>query len=191
VLSLPPARLPAPLQTTRVLVTHQLQYLPAADQVVALRAGRLAEQGGYQELLARGVDFHQFELKKAAQTESEIGGSQPSAAAAALARGSSGLHDSTRDMQSGEEQAGAAAAAAADASGSICAAAESAAVFTDVPLLDMEVDGSGSPAAASGAASVAVVQQANGHSGRASIDLKVGGLAAAVLSAVFSTGHAF
>ena len=70
---LPLPRLPAPLQSTRVLVTHQLQYLPAADQVVVLRDGCLAEQGGYQELLARGVDFHQFELQKAAQSELEGG----------------------------------------------------------------------------------------------------------------------
>ena len=167
--------LPAP-QSTRVLVTHQLQYLPAADKVVVLRDGRLAEQGGYQELLARGVDFHQFELQKAAQSDSEGGEAQPSAAAAALAGGSSGLQDSAREMQGGEEQAGAAAAAAADPSGSICAAAASAAVFTDVPLLDTHVDGGSSPATACKDASVAVVQQqANGHSGRASMDLKVGG----------------
>ena len=73
VFPLPLPRLPAPLQSTRVLVTHQLQYLPAADQVVVLRDGCLAEQGGYQELLARGVDFHQFELQKAAQSELEGG----------------------------------------------------------------------------------------------------------------------
>ncbi len=48
-------------QATRVLVTHQLQYLPAADEVVVLRDGRIAERGGYGQLLAKGVDFHQFE----------------------------------------------------------------------------------------------------------------------------------
>lgn len=44
-----------------MLVTHQLQYLPAADEVVVLRDGRVAERGTYRQLLARGVDFHQFE----------------------------------------------------------------------------------------------------------------------------------
>ena len=48
-------------QATRVLVTHQLQYLPSADEVVVLRDGRIAERGGYGQLLAKGVDFHQFE----------------------------------------------------------------------------------------------------------------------------------
>jgi ATP-binding cassette, subfamily C (CFTR/MRP), member 1 len=45
---------------TRVLVTHQLQYLPAADEVLVLREGRIAERGTYAELAARGVDFHRL-----------------------------------------------------------------------------------------------------------------------------------
>lgn len=39
-------------QTTRILVTHQLQHLPSADHVVVLRDGRLAEQGTYEELVS-------------------------------------------------------------------------------------------------------------------------------------------
>ncbi|KAL4546232.1 hypothetical protein Ndes2526B_g05321 [Nannochloris sp. 'desiccata'] len=47
---------------TRILVTHQLQYLGAADVVMVLKDGRVAEMGSYRELIEKGVDFHQFEL---------------------------------------------------------------------------------------------------------------------------------
>lgn len=43
--------------STRVLVSHQLQYLPAADVVVVMRGGTVLDVGGYKELLARGVDL--------------------------------------------------------------------------------------------------------------------------------------
>ncbi|KNC48738.1 ABC transporter C family member 1 [Thecamonas trahens ATCC 50062] len=42
---------------TRVLVTHQLQYLPSADLVVVVDAGSIQHVGTYQDLLAQGVDF--------------------------------------------------------------------------------------------------------------------------------------
>ena len=45
---------------TRVLVTHQLQYLPSADMVVVIADGRISEAGTHAELVARGVDFHKF-----------------------------------------------------------------------------------------------------------------------------------
>ncbi|KAK9823545.1 hypothetical protein WJX72_003616 [[Myrmecia] bisecta] len=46
---------------TRVLVTHQVQFLPAADLVAVVQQGEIHELGTYQELLARGVDFHEFQ----------------------------------------------------------------------------------------------------------------------------------
>lgn len=51
----------------------QLQYLEGADTVVVLRDGGIAEMGSYAELLARGVDFHQFELSSEG-TEAADGG---------------------------------------------------------------------------------------------------------------------
>ncbi len=45
---------------TRVLVTHQVQFLPEADMIVVVQGGRIAAQGGYDELVASGVDFRQL-----------------------------------------------------------------------------------------------------------------------------------
>ena len=44
-------------QLALVQVTHQTQYLPAADHIAVLQHGRISAQGGYSELLAQGVDF--------------------------------------------------------------------------------------------------------------------------------------
>ena len=42
---------------TRVLVTHQTQFLPQVDRVAVLGGGRLLHFGTYQELAAAGVSF--------------------------------------------------------------------------------------------------------------------------------------
>ena len=47
---------------TRILVTHQLQYLPAADLVAVVKGGSISDIGSHDELVARGVDFHEFQL---------------------------------------------------------------------------------------------------------------------------------
>ncbi|KAK2856772.1 hypothetical protein Q5P01_005507 [Channa striata] len=41
----------------RILVTHQLQYLKAADQIVVLKEGHMVAKGTYTELQQSGVDF--------------------------------------------------------------------------------------------------------------------------------------
>ncbi|CAK6978679.1 ATP-binding cassette sub-family C member 4-like isoform X1 [Scomber scombrus] len=41
----------------RILVTHQLQYLNAADQIVVLKEGHMVAKGTYTELQQSGVDF--------------------------------------------------------------------------------------------------------------------------------------
>ncbi|KAL0032002.1 hypothetical protein WJX77_000079 [Trebouxia sp. C0004] len=43
---------------TRILATHQMQYLPAADWVVVMQAGRISHQGRYEDLTAQGVELH-------------------------------------------------------------------------------------------------------------------------------------
>ncbi|XP_063223958.1 ATP-binding cassette sub-family C member 4-like [Bacillus rossius redtenbacheri] len=42
---------------TRILVTHQLQYLKDADLIVILRDGKIENQGSYSEMLNSGLDF--------------------------------------------------------------------------------------------------------------------------------------
>ncbi|KAF3857370.1 hypothetical protein F7725_009229 [Dissostichus mawsoni] len=41
----------------RILVTHQLQYLQAADQIIVLKEGHMVAKGTYAELQRSGVDF--------------------------------------------------------------------------------------------------------------------------------------
>ncbi len=42
---------------TRILVTHHLDVLPHADQIIVMDAGTIAEQGTYEQLLANGSVF--------------------------------------------------------------------------------------------------------------------------------------
>lgn len=51
----------------RVLVTHQLQYMPQADHIILLFQGKILSQGTYQELIDSGIDF----ISLMASSESE------------------------------------------------------------------------------------------------------------------------
>ncbi|XP_047106247.1 probable multidrug resistance-associated protein lethal(2)03659 [Schistocerca piceifrons] len=42
---------------TRILVTHQLQYLHGADNIVVLNKGKIEHKGTFQEILQSGVSF--------------------------------------------------------------------------------------------------------------------------------------
>ncbi|XP_041115614.1 multidrug resistance-associated protein 4 isoform X1 [Polyodon spathula] len=54
----------------RILVTHQLQYLQAADQILVLKEGHMVARGTYGELQRSGVDFTSL-LKKGEDEEDE------------------------------------------------------------------------------------------------------------------------
>ncbi|XP_024150029.1 multidrug resistance-associated protein 4 isoform X1 [Oryzias melastigma] len=54
----------------RVLVTHQLQYLKEADQILILKEGHMVAKGTYTELLQSGVDFASL-LKKNEEEEQQ------------------------------------------------------------------------------------------------------------------------
>ncbi|KAI3434886.1 hypothetical protein D9Q98_002940 [Chlorella vulgaris] len=190
-------------QVTRVLVTHQLQYLPAADRVVVLRDGLLAEQGSYEELVARGVDFHQFQGEAAEAPPREVegalavpphgaqhpGGEGDSAeehegqllgggsgTAGAAARLGSSTRDSAIELmvqsrvQGQEGPAGRAAAgqgladaiaATADAGAHVCAAVESGAVFSEVPLFEPAAGSESPPHAGAADAAAAAAADAD------------------------------
>ena len=47
-------------EKTRILVTHQLQFLPFADKIVILNNGKIENEGTYGELVEKGVNFVQF-----------------------------------------------------------------------------------------------------------------------------------
>ncbi|XP_061082797.1 multidrug resistance-associated protein 4 [Conger conger] len=58
----------------RILVTHQLQYLKAADQILVLKEGHMVARGSYSELQRSGLDFTSL-LKH--EEEEEVQGVEP------------------------------------------------------------------------------------------------------------------
>ncbi|XP_049853049.1 ATP-binding cassette sub-family C member 4-like [Schistocerca gregaria] len=57
---------------TRILVTHQLQYVQGADNIVVLNKGRIEQQGSFGEILQSGVSF-----SKLLSSSEEDGGTDP------------------------------------------------------------------------------------------------------------------
>lgn len=57
--------------TTRLLVTHQLQFLPEADVVIKMEAGHIVAMGPYAQLLEQGVTFAEFKMESAEDGEDE------------------------------------------------------------------------------------------------------------------------
>ncbi|KAK3825331.1 MAG: ATP-binding cassette transporter 1 [Benniella sp.] len=45
---------------TRILVTHQIQYLAQSTSILMLRDGRMVEQGNFQDLMKRKADVYQL-----------------------------------------------------------------------------------------------------------------------------------
>ena len=52
-----------------ILVTHQLQYLQEADEILVLKNGRVAERGDFQHLVQKGMDFSSFLAQDSFQEE--------------------------------------------------------------------------------------------------------------------------
>ena len=66
---------------TRLLVTHQVQFLPACDMVVVMEEGQVSACGTFEELLSRGVDFqHLVEPEDNADADSAQGVAESGAA---------------------------------------------------------------------------------------------------------------
>uniref|UniRef100_H3CYA8 Cystic fibrosis transmembrane conductance regulator n=1 Tax=Tetraodon nigroviridis TaxID=99883 RepID=H3CYA8_TETNG len=71
----------------RILVTHQLQYLKAADQILVLKEGHMVAKGNYTELQQSGVDFTSL-LKKEEENEQQNSSHESSARIRTLSQNS-------------------------------------------------------------------------------------------------------
>ncbi|KAM6945546.1 ATP-binding cassette sub-family C member 4 [Aplochiton taeniatus] len=61
----------------RILVTHQLQYLQAADQILVLKEGHMVVRGTYQELQRSGLDFTSLLKKEEEEEPPQAPGTDP------------------------------------------------------------------------------------------------------------------
>ena len=57
---------------TRILVSHQLQFLPQADQIIVMKLGKIVEMGTYDELKQKGVQFSEFDHHHCLQSSSSV-----------------------------------------------------------------------------------------------------------------------
>jgi ABC-type multidrug transport system ATPase subunit len=57
--------------TTRIIVTHALHFLPQVDYIYTLVDGRLAEKGTYKELMGHGGAFAKFVAEFGGDEEKE------------------------------------------------------------------------------------------------------------------------
>eukprot|EP00210_Caulerpa_lentillifera_P002714 g2594.t1 len=56
---------------TRILVSHQLQFIPQADFIVVMKLGKIDKVGTYDQLIEQGVQFSEFELHRSENGVSE------------------------------------------------------------------------------------------------------------------------
>ena len=52
-----------------ILVTHQLQYLQEADEIIVLKNGKIQERGDFGDLLKNGMDFSAFLAQESQEEE--------------------------------------------------------------------------------------------------------------------------
>ncbi|XP_073707299.1 ATP-binding cassette sub-family C member 4 [Garra rufa] len=78
----------------RILVTHQLQYLKAANQILVLKEGHMVARGTFSELMRSGVDFTSL-LKKDEEEEGEKGEAPRSPRSRTLSQNSVRSHSSS------------------------------------------------------------------------------------------------
>ena len=52
-----------------ILVTHQLQYLQEAEEIIVMKNGKIQERGDFQDLLKNGMDFSTFLAKDSHEEE--------------------------------------------------------------------------------------------------------------------------
>ncbi|XP_051222905.1 ABC transporter C family member 3 [Lolium perenne] len=97
---------------TVIYVTHQIEFLPAADLILVMKGGRIAQAGKYDEILSSGeelmelVGAHQDALTALDVIDVANGGSEAlsSSGAASLSRSVSSAEEN--DKQNGEQDFG-------------------------------------------------------------------------------------
>ncbi|KAM3608366.1 uncharacterized protein V6R79_023940 [Siganus canaliculatus] len=80
----------------RILVTHQLQYLKVADEIVVLKEGQMVARGTYSELQGSGLDFTSLLKKEEEGQDEERQGGTPIPGS----RGSHALSDNSMSSRS-------------------------------------------------------------------------------------------
>lgn len=90
---------------TRVLVTHQLNFIPEVDYVVFMKDGCIHEQGKYQDLIAKGGEFSDL-MKSFGGINTEITRRRSSAVSIAqlsdsAAKNASNIRNSISSMNNG------------------------------------------------------------------------------------------
>jgi len=60
------------IKPTRIFVTHQLEFLPSADQIIVMEGGGIIGRGTFEELRSQGLDIIQYLEKE--KMNSEEGG---------------------------------------------------------------------------------------------------------------------
>ncbi|XP_017337542.1 multidrug resistance-associated protein 4 isoform X1 [Ictalurus punctatus] len=88
---------------TRILVTHQLQYLKAADHILVLKEGHIVVQGTYKELLRSGVDFTSLLKKDEEEDQTLRTGTIESSRSRTLSQNS--VHSGTSSVVSDKDEA--------------------------------------------------------------------------------------
>ncbi|KAG9435895.1 multidrug resistance-associated protein lethal [Apis mellifera carnica] len=63
---------------TRILVTHQLQYLQAVDRIIVLKDGAIEAEGSYEKLASMGMDFGRLLEKESEEEEQQRSSNPPS-----------------------------------------------------------------------------------------------------------------
>jgi len=56
-----------------LLVTHQLQYLQSVDHIIVMRAGRIAEEGSFQQLIDKNGELAQLIASQSHHAEVDLG----------------------------------------------------------------------------------------------------------------------
>nr|XP_012224795.1 PREDICTED: probable multidrug resistance-associated protein lethal(2)03659 [Linepithema humile]XP_012224797.1 PREDICTED: probable multidrug resistance-associated protein lethal(2)03659 [Linepithema humile]XP_012224798.1 PREDICTED: probable multidrug resistance-associated protein lethal(2)03659 [Linepithema humile]XP_012224799.1 PREDICTED: probable multidrug resistance-associated protein lethal(2)03659 [Linepithema humile]XP_012224800.1 PREDICTED: probable multidrug resistance-associated prot len=80
---------------TRILVTHQLQYLQLADQIVVMNNGAIKQKGTFNELQALGLDFMKLlKTTEPASKEADVGRPESRRRSSARCETKSGDEDS-------------------------------------------------------------------------------------------------